>query len=176
MSSKSVRAATWLFNTATLMVPRAVRQQYGDEMRACFAEIAADARRRGRLAVVRVLLMSLADLCARTASGRATRAGRALRGAFAFEGIALDLRHAVRRLAARPAFTATSILTLGLGFAAAGSVFSLVHGVILNPLPYPDSQRIVDVTHSGAGTDRFTGRPRHHVRLLQVLQRAPARG
>ena len=54
-----------------------------------------------------------------------------------------DLRYGVRLLFARPAFAIVAILTLGLGIGAATAVFSVVDGVLLRPLPYPDPDRIV---------------------------------
>src|SRR5215510_14057708 len=47
-----------------------------------------------------------------------------------------DTIQAVRRLLRGPAFTITVILTLGLAIAANAAIFSLVYGVVLNPLPY----------------------------------------
>ncbi len=54
-----------------------------------------------------------------------------------------DLRYAVRSLWNRPAFTVVACLTLAIGIGANTAIFSLVHGVLLNPLPYPDAERIV---------------------------------
>src|SRR5690606_28069048 len=59
--------------------------------------------------------------------------------------------HAARRLARRPSFALASVLVLGLGIAAATSVFTLVHGVLLRPLPYPDADELVVVDHGGHG-------------------------
>jgi predicted permease len=54
-----------------------------------------------------------------------------------------DVRAALRALAARPTFAAVAVLTLALGVGATSALFSVVHGVLLQPLPYPDSSRIV---------------------------------
>lgn len=54
-----------------------------------------------------------------------------------------DLRYGARLLVRAPGFAAVSILTLGLGIGAATAVFSVVDGVLLRPLPYPDADRIV---------------------------------
>ena len=54
-----------------------------------------------------------------------------------------DLRYGGRILRRAPAFALIAIITLGLGIGAATAVFSVVNGVLLAPLPYPDSDRIV---------------------------------
>lgn len=56
-----------------------------------------------------------------------------------------DLRQAVRALWKRPQFAATAVLTLALGIGAATAIFTVVYGVLLRPLPYPEPDRIVTV-------------------------------
>ncbi len=54
-----------------------------------------------------------------------------------------DMRVGARMLMRAPAFALAAVLTIGLGTGAATAVFSVVDGVLLKPLPYPDSQRLV---------------------------------
>ena len=54
-----------------------------------------------------------------------------------------DVRTALRALLARPAFTFVAVLTLALGIGANTAVYTVVHGVLLAPLPYADADRVV---------------------------------
>jgi putative ABC transport system permease protein len=57
----------------------------------------------------------------------------------------LDVRHALRVLGRNPGATATAIFTLALAIGAATAIFSVVHGVLLRPLPYPAPDQLVAV-------------------------------
>ena len=59
--------------------------------------------------------------------------------------LAHDLRYGVRSLRRAPGFAAVAILTLALGIGATTAIYSVVNGVILRPLPYPDADRIAMV-------------------------------
>jgi putative ABC transport system permease protein len=60
-------------------------------------------------------------------------------------------RHILRRLSRAPMFTATAVVTLAIGIAANTSIFSVVSGVLLKPLPYPEADRLVGVWQTAPG-------------------------
>ena len=59
-----------------------------------------------------------------------------------------ELRLAARRIGRAPGFAAAVILVLAIGVGAATAVFSLVNGIVLEPLPYPEPSRLVRLTHT----------------------------
>ncbi len=59
--------------------------------------------------------------------------------------LAKDLRLGLRMMARKPAFTALAVATLALGIGANTAIFSVIHSVLLRPLPFPDSERLVQV-------------------------------
>ena len=65
----------------------------------------------------------------------------------------MPVKHALRRLLQFPFFTSLSILTLAIGIGANCAIFAVVYGVLLKPLPYPDSGRLVAVDHSAPGVN-----------------------
>ncbi len=69
--------------------------------------------------------------------------------------LAQDLRVAVRWLAKTPGFTIVALLTLGLCIGANTAVFSVINSVIVRPLPFPDSHRVVRVRPNGSLTARM---------------------
>ncbi len=68
------------------------------------------------------------------------------------ESVLADLRLAFRRLGKSPGFAVTVLLTLAIGIGANSAVFSVVNGVLLKPLPYPDSDRLVSLWLNAPGS------------------------
>src|SRR5512138_1263361 len=72
-----------------------------------------------------------------------------------------DVRFALRQMRRSPAFTAIAVVTLALGIGATTAIFSVVHRLLLDPIPYPGGDRIVALNRSNAqGTLLTTPTPK----------------
>jgi predicted permease len=69
------------------------------------------------------------------------------------DSVGRDLRHAVRGLARRPAFTLAAVVTLALGIGATTAIFSVVYSVLIKPLPYPNADELVRIRHGSVDSD-----------------------
>jgi predicted permease len=89
------------------------------------------------------------DTCRRIGEGR----DRDMRRAEWLHELAQDARYAVRQLARMPGFTTVAALTLAIGIGATTAIFSVVHAVVLRPLPFPEPEQLVRVYANRRGTD-----------------------
>ena len=62
-----------------------------------------------------------------------------------------DLRYAARTFSKQRAFASAAVLTLALGIGATTAIFSVVYGVLIKPLPYPESDALVSLRHTAPG-------------------------
>ena len=89
-----------------------------------------------------------------------------------------DLREAARSLRKQPRFLIIASLTLALGIGAVTAIFSVVNGVLLQPLPFPHANRLVNVwsTAPGLELDQFPLSPdlflfyRRHNQVFEDVQ------
>lgn len=93
---------------------------------------------------------------------------REVRMGYFLETILQDLRYGMRVLIKSPVFTTVAVVSLALGIGANTAIFSVVNGLLLKPLPYPDSERVVDVWHtppqeSFPGMDKFSVSPANYL-------------
>ena len=61
------------------------------------------------------------------------------------ESLFSDFRYAIRSIIKRPAFTAIALVTLALGIGANSAIFSTIHALLINPLPFPAQDRVVAI-------------------------------
>jgi predicted permease len=73
------------------------------------------------------------------------------------ETLLSDVRYALRALWRSPLFTVVALLTIVIGTGATVAVFSVVNSVLLNPLQYPDADRLVAIWHDAPGAEGFFG-------------------
>ncbi len=133
-----------VLRAAALRVPRHGRATWLREWQGELAE----ARRQGR-ASLPLLLGVMADAGAVRREARARRTGKpGGKGGMGIEDVVVEVRRASRSLVRAPGFAVASVVTLGVGLAAAAALFTLVDAVLLRPLPYPAPDRLVRVFHT----------------------------
>ena len=87
---------------------------------------------------------------------------RQLNGGLRVNNFFRDLQYGARTLAKTPGFAAIIVLTMALSIGANSAIFSVIHGVLLRPLPCPDAGRIVRVLYRNAEFPKF---PMNHFDL-----------
>lgn len=73
------------------------------------------------------------------------QAVRDQRASTAVQSVMQDVRYGLRQMRHNPAFALTAVITLGLGIGATTAIFSAVYALLIRPLPYPDSDRLMEI-------------------------------
>jgi putative ABC transport system permease protein len=142
VTPRTPRLLVWLLRA----FPPEFREAYGVDMAATFADRRAAARRQGRRAVAALWVRTVASVLVH---GLAERR----RSSFRHPGdsrlsVARLIQWAARRLNRSRGFTLAGFLTLTVGLGCATAVFSIVNAILLRPLPYPQAERLVSVSHT----------------------------
>jgi putative ABC transport system permease protein len=82
-----------------------------------------------------------------------------------------DVRYAVRTLVRAPGFAVVAVLTLALGIGANTAIYSIVHALLLKPLPYQDSDRLVQLAVTVPAAQSPTGQPMQDAGTISVSER-----
>ena len=131
---------------ALLRIFPTTEREWGADMLETYRSRAAAVKDRGPLVRLAFHLREWSGLV-RAAVG--SRRGRGVAGR--------HLRHGARRLARNPGFALVGILTLALGIGGTVAIYAVVDSVILNPLPYPESDELVWMDNAGPGIDAPEG-------------------
>jgi len=140
----------FLYRTLLLLYPRGFRERYAADMERLVVEMLAAARvwRRPALwfgvardTAVQAVVERRADAAGRR--GRGGAGGPRRSPGERMHSIIQDLRLAGRGFVRQPGFTIAAVLTIAIGIGANTTIFSIVSGALLRPLPYPDPDRLV---------------------------------
>jgi putative ABC transport system permease protein len=165
----------WVFAALLRLYPREFRQRYGTAMRAFHRERMRAARQRGEfmpLVWVRVMLDAIGSAFAERTRTRDSSGRLNIPPEKTVPHLRQDIAYSVRGLVRRPGFTLVVLATLTLGIGANAAIFSVVNGVLIRPLPYPEPERVFQFGHKAPQwltSDPQFGEYRRNMRSLDGL-------
>jgi len=162
-----------LYRLLLLLLPRRFRKRHAGELEYVFVQHLSEAHERfGWMGVVTVWARCVLEIVGDSALallGWSTKSRSTARSADesrrynqketvgmgdVMKNFLHDLRVTFRTLSRAPGFAAVAILTLALGIGANTTIFTLLDTVILSPLPFPEADRLIDISHRGVGPGR----------------------
>lgn len=160
-----VRLSRLLYGLFLHIYPHSYRERFGDSMRAAF-EDRCEEQIDGWWSAARVWVQELPSLAYRgvrerldrvasPSSPRLMRASGMGRTRQLFSSFAQDFSHAVRMLRRQPTYTLVVLATLVLGIGMNTAVFSVLYGVILQPLPFDEPEQLVRIGRASPDSETW---------------------
>lgn len=140
--------ASGLYRLSLRLLPAELRREFGGDMVQLFQDRLAETngRGRGRSTIMAQALMDVAWQAIQAWSRRIVEGTTTMtREVMNVDGWMRDLSFGLRTLRRRPGFSVAAVVTLALGIGATVAIFTVVDGVLLSPLPYPDSHALFEV-------------------------------
>lgn len=139
-----IAVAAWLHRQCLRLAPRRFRQQYAAEAAETFGQLIGDVRQeRGTPAAVAAALAAIGDAATTAVRERAADAHHAV-----LSGVWLDLARAPRVYWRSPMIAAAITAILAVSAGPVVALVTVLYQGVLAPLPYPDADRLVVVTHA----------------------------